>query len=48
MPIHTPAERKKRKKQIRDLFQNIIPGQLSRNILGKVNKKLKDVGKKKK
>ena len=47
MPIHTPAERKKRKKELKDLFRRLAPGQLGKDLLGNVNKKLKGVGKKK-
>ncbi len=52
MPAHTPAEReknkKKKKKASTSLFRRLLPGQLGKDILGDVNKKLKDVGKKKK
>ncbi len=49
MPQHTPAERKKKKKvSAFDLFRRLAPGQLGKDILGDVNKRLKDVGKKKK
>ena len=47
MPIHTAAERKKRKKQLKDIFRRLAPGQLGKDLLGNVNKKIKDVGKKK-
>lgn len=47
MPTHTEAERKKNKKRL-SLFRRLLPGQLGKDILGNVNKKLKDVGKKKK
>ncbi len=48
MPQHTPAERKKKKKVSQSLFRRLLPGQLGKDILGDVNKKLKDVRKKKK
>ncbi len=40
MPLHTEAERKKRKKQIKDVFRRLAPGQLAKDLLGKAQKKL--------
>ena len=45
MPLHTEAERKKRKKQIKDVFRRLAPGQLAKDLLGKVQKKLDKVKK---
>ncbi len=40
MPLHTEAERKKRKKQIKDVFRRLAPGQLAKDLLSKAQKKL--------
>ena len=46
MPLHTEAERKKRKKQIKDVFRRLAPGQLAKDLLGKAQKKLDKATKK--
>ena len=45
MPLHTEAERKKRKKQLQSVFRRLLPGQLGKDLLGKVQKKLDKVKK---
>ena len=54
MPDHTKAEQAKKKKKkkksgdssIGETLRNLIPGQLARDLFGKVNKKLDDAIKK--
>lgn len=46
MPLHTEAERKKRKKEIKDLFRRIAPGQLAKDLLGKAQRKINKATKK--
>ncbi len=51
MPDHTPEEKAKNKKSkkkggIGSMLRKLLPGQLSKSILDKTNKKLKDATKK--